>query len=369
MRTLINRFRNFTKSKWKILLAVVLVIVIVVGIFFLFKSDGTKKNSASEVLFLLSGKCCSDIGTTYIGEDDMLYFEDAESGASAYICDKVNCRHTKTPDCNAYIEGSERVFLYNGYVYIVARDIEGNVLTDFCIYREDMDGNNCRKILSFSGVQGLGGYRLCDGRLLMTYKNDFDYSDVNQPKPLEKSRCGIVLVDLNTAGLVEQKVEEGKYVIKGYAGEENTHLLLYDAEKQRDGIYVYSTAGHTIEEICSLDGIAIISDISNREFVWSDESSTYLYSYDGQKKQIADFPAAQIYIYQDKVYLTAYDRQQDSRLYYFYDLSTDRLQETGNGEAVLLGVANDRCYYATYTDGIEEDGFVSTEQYCKEGIQ
>lgn len=369
MRALMKKFGNFMKSKWGLVVTALLILVLAAtGIFLLSKQANTGSTQNAEVIFGADGTCWSGMGKTYIGRDDLLYFEDNESGLSTYICDKVNCMHTKESDCNAYIEGSERVFLYGNSAYVVARDMEGNPLTDICIYRENIDGNKCKCILTFSGAQLLTGYRLCDGHLLVMYKNDFDYSDPNNPQQLEEAQCGFLCIDLEQKAVVEQKFASGQSGIMAATGAEEAYLLIYDSRKDSDGIYTFSEENHTCEVLYELGEIAVISDISDKEFVWSNGENTYLYTFGGEKRQIADFPAGCISIYKDKVYLQSYDRDADMNEYYYYDLAKDELKEVGTGEAYIYGIANDRCYYAVYRDGVAEEGFISVEQYCKEGI-
>lgn len=369
MRALMKKFGNFMKSKWGLMAAGVLFIAIIVaGILVITNKYGTGNVQNTEVLFHIDGSCQSGIGKTYIGQDGLLYFEDAKSGLSAYICDKVNCPHTMEADCNAYIGAAERIFPYGKSLYIIARDYEGNPLTDFCIYEENLDGSRCKRIISFSGAQLLTGYRLCDGHLLVMYKNDFDYSDPNNPQQLEEAQCGFLCINLEQKEVVEQKFASGQSGIMAATGAEEAYLLIYDSRKNSDGIYTFSEENHTCEVLYELGEIAVISDISDKEFVWSNGENTYLYTFGGEKRQIADFSAGCIYIDKHKVYLQSYDKDVDRIVYYYYDLAKDELKEVGTGEASICGIANDRCYYAVYRDGVAEDGFISVEQYCKEGI-
>lgn len=91
-----------------------------------------------------------EVGDSYIGSTlggrKLLYY-DAESGVSGVLCSDPSCTHD-TNSCSARINPGS-VFYYDGQIYFIAHDSEKNS-GDFFLWREDLSGNNKKKVKEIS---------------------------------------------------------------------------------------------------------------------------------------------------------------------------------------------------------------------------
>ena len=104
-----------------------------------------KYNSSRSGSFSFQEVGDSYIGSVLIGET--IHYYDSESGASGVLCSDPSCTHD-TNSCSARIHPGA-VFYYDGQIYLIAHDSEKNS-GDFFLWKEDLSGNNKKKVKEIS---------------------------------------------------------------------------------------------------------------------------------------------------------------------------------------------------------------------------
>lgn len=91
---------------------------------------------------------------TDIVYDQQLMFYDKKSKKSVPLCGKPNCSHNNK-DCNAFLDGIEKVFYYDDSVYVIASSKEE--VTTFVLYKLSKDGSTrevVTKLFSYDDEDG-----------------------------------------------------------------------------------------------------------------------------------------------------------------------------------------------------------------------
>ncbi|MBQ9762125.1 MAG: hypothetical protein IJV82_03510 [Oscillospiraceae bacterium] len=202
-------------------------------------------------------------GAYFIGanelRDSYILYVDHGSDQVIKLCGRVDCTHT-TSDCNAYFYRGTHLSYYDGYLYVVAGDVERYM------YRMDSDGSNRVTIMDFQEVarehggefigsvtisKGICLLRVCkhvleDGRYVQEWVKTLIYKldgSLGDPQPVEIGasvlyHCGDVFCAVSAAAedgsenTYDWNPETGelKYLTKypgvpGYFGEQNAYYF------------------------------------------------------------------------------------------------------------------------------------------------
>lgn len=99
----------------------------------------------------ISGSFCfQEVGDSYVGTvlgGQTIHYYDSGSGAFGVFCSDPSCTHD-TNSCSAHIQPGA-AFYYDGQIYSIAHDSE-KYSGDYFLWKEDLSGNNKKKIKEIS---------------------------------------------------------------------------------------------------------------------------------------------------------------------------------------------------------------------------
>jgi hypothetical protein len=146
----------------------------------------------------------SDGGIFYINADQMLEFMDSESGKTTIVCNKANCSHepyskNQDTECSADVHEADMVIQQGANIYLIAHSLNGS-LTDYIIYREEIDGTNRTKFAQIPDSMDLiiSKCQADSNYLFMEYTKTYETTEDGQVKEFADPEWGFILYNLQT---------------------------------------------------------------------------------------------------------------------------------------------------------------------------
>lgn len=164
---------------------------------------------AKEVFFAGTSVALTPQGIFHTGSGP-IRFTALDTGATTVLCDKPDCRHepesSRNPDpsCLARINGVTAFAMFENR-QVFAKTMDGSAIATG-IYTADANGAN-RKLLARIDSDFIFGAHLVENLYVLVYVQNYEIDENGLLERLEKSGCGLAIVDLKTnkVGLTEVK--------------------------------------------------------------------------------------------------------------------------------------------------------------------
>lgn len=381
-------------KKKNALIAGIMFGLAVAVILFLLKNRGENEIESEQLYISNRGNCSTDQGFFYIDQEEFLQFYDYESGLNTIVCNKPNCEHKswqgETPEeqrCNAYISACQSLFVFNGKLYVVEKEINKNTLQ---IVESEPDRSK-QRILAKLDCEYIGSYVIDKGKMYfstLTSKMEKDESGM----PVQ---TGISLVTICSLDMSDGLIEE-LYTMEEHYNAQLSILGIYNGriycfysffQKKFTGLnfqeaqyrvfwYTYDVeSGELKQELEELTDIDINLCVMSKEKIiygmWNDRDAetSDLYCYDIEteenKRIISD--SYNFVNFDDKVIAVSYDKKQ----YTIFDMKTEttyvlKPQET---EFSILAEHEDEFIGALYQNGEATYGRMKKQEYYKGNME
>ncbi|MGN0369164.1 MAG: hypothetical protein ACI4EW_01295 [Butyrivibrio sp.] len=341
---------------------VVLLLLVAITLFIIFHNKNNKRSEGDYYSVAVDFiDTFSDEGYLVINEAGLLEFYDAQSGEHAVVCSEPNCKHDPSDTgCAAYLDGKLSAKLIDDeHIYIIG-EFEGDRKLD-CgyIYRQNRDGTDREIVAEFEDVQFVTQAELRGNYIVFQYWNYLDYSDYMNPVKTD-STLGIGIYNISTGKYMQKDLICYKNATSYCMGiyEDNVYIsLTYWEDIEGDinnSLYSISLDTMDMKEIYTFEGDSY-HWMCGKYFIWyfDDLTGTHILDVEtGEIYEISDYTASDVFLYEEDIIFTKYNKSSDDLTLYRYDINNQKVYELFTyDEYNIYAYCNENLWLKKYVEG------------------